>query len=66
MLTLERHVLVSILYIEKQCFPVTPLGECDELTVNEVFLQGFCDAMIMAWNLIDAINKGDDVVDHVQ
>ena len=49
----------------KQCFPVTPLGECDELTVNEVFLQGSCDAMIMAWNLIDAINKGDDVVDDV-
>ena len=30
-----------------------------------MFLQGSCDAMIMAWNLIDAINKGDDVISEV-
>ena len=28
--------------------------------MKEVFLQGSCDAMIMAWNLVDAINKRED------
>ena len=41
----------------KRCTPVTPLGECPAINVDEVFLQGSCDAMIMAWNLVDAINK---------
>ena len=37
--------------------PFTPLGEAPKIEVNEVFLQGSCDAMIMAWNLVDVINK---------
>ena len=45
----------------KQCIPMTPLGECEELTVKEVFLQGSCDAMIMAWNLVDVIIDGAEV-----
>ena len=49
----------------KRCTPVTPLGECPNLNVNNVFLQGSCDAMIMAWNLVDAINKSADVYDPV-
>ena len=48
------------------CKPYTPLGECPELLVKEVFLQGSCDAMIMAWNLMDAMNKTEsDVYDPV-
>ena len=43
----------------KECTPVTPLGEGLSFEINEVFLQGSCDAMIMAWNLVDAINKCD-------
>ena len=49
----------------KRCTPVTPLGECPTINVDEVFLQGSCDAMIMAWNLVDAINKSTDVYDPV-
>ena len=49
----------------KSCTPVTPLGESPEIDVNEVFLQGSCDAMLMAWNLVDAINKSSDVYDPV-
>ena len=33
--------------------------------MDEVFVQGSCDAMIMAWNLVDAINKSTDVYDPV-
>ena len=50
----------------KRCIPVTPLGECPIMNIREVFLQGSCDAMIMAWNLVDAINKDEgDVHDSV-
>ena len=49
----------------KKCTPITPLGECPDINVQEVFLQGSCDAMIMAWNLVDAINKSTDVNDPV-
>ena len=41
----------------KTCIPYTPLGECGELEVNRVFVQGSSDAMLMAWNLVDSINK---------
>ena len=34
--------------------------------MNEVFVQGSRDAMLMAWNLVDSINKGEsDVYDPV-
>ena len=50
----------------KTCTPVTPLGECPSIEVDKVFLQGSCDAMLMAWNLVDAINKEEtDVFDPV-
>ena len=49
----------------KRCSPVTPLGTCPDINVEEVFLQGSCDAMIMAWNLVDSINKSEDVLDPV-
>ena len=42
---------------EKTCTPCTPLGECGEISVDEVFVQGSSDAMLMAWNLVDSYNK---------
>ena len=45
---------------QKECTPVTPLGEGASFEIKEVFLQGSCDAMVMAWNLVDAINKRDE------
>ena len=44
----------------KICTPQTPLGKCSKLDVNEVFLQGSSDAMLMAWNVMDAVNKRED------
>ena len=41
----------------KKCTPYTPLGECGEIDVKEVFVQGSSDAMLMAWNLVDGLNK---------
>ena len=49
----------------KKCSPITPLGACPDINIEEVFLQGSCDAMIMAWNLVDSINKTEDVYDPV-
>ena len=49
----------------KECVPVTPLGEAMSIEVSEVFLQGSCDAMIMAWNLVDAVNKSQYFLDPV-
>ena len=50
----------------KECVPYTPLGNCKTIEVNRVFVQGSSDAMLMAWNLVDAINKKeDDVYDPV-
>ena len=42
--------------------PYTPLGEGRQIDVNEVFVQGSSDAMLMAWNLVDEINKENDVL----
>ena len=51
---------------EKTCTPCTPLGECGEISVDEVFVQGSSDAMLMAWNMVDSYNKGDmDMIDPV-
>ena len=50
----------------KECTPVTPLGEGIPMDVEEVFLQGSSDAMIMAWNLVDSLNKNEgDFLDPV-
>ena len=42
---------------QKLCVPQTPLGACGEIDVEEVFVQGSSDAMLMAWNLVDSYNK---------
>ena len=50
----------------KECVPYTPLGDCETIKVDKVFVQGSSDAMLMAWNLVDSINKKeDDVCDPV-
>ena len=50
----------------RNCIPYTPLGECKNIEMNEIFVQGSSDAMLMAWNLVDSINKGkSDVYDPV-
>ena len=45
---------------EKQCVPFTPSGPCNVIKVNNVFAQGSCDAVLMAWPLVDADNKQPD------
>jgi hypothetical protein len=49
----------------KRCIPYTPFGEGKEIDVNEVFVQGSSDAGMMGWNLVDAVNKEDDVYDPI-
>ena len=41
----------------KICIPSTPLGTCSEILMNEVFVQGSPDAVLMAWNMMDERNK---------
>ncbi len=42
---------------EKVCIPSTPLGDCGEIKIQQVFVQGSSDAMLMAWNMVDSYNK---------
>ena len=39
------------------CVPVIPSGTCSEIQMNKVFVQGSCDAVLMAWNHMDTLNK---------
>ena len=41
----------------KQCIPFVPSGECSPIEMHEVFVQGSCDAVLMAWPLMDAESK---------
>ena len=49
----------------KVCVPHTPMGETGVIQVKEVFVQGSSDAMLMAWNLMDSVNKSSDFNDPV-
>ena len=42
---------------EKVCVPHVPSGKCTPIEVRNVFAQGSCDAVVMAWPLMDADNK---------
>ena len=44
----------------EKCTPSTPLGKCSEITMDEVFVQGSTDAVLMAWNTMDSRNKRKD------
>ena len=41
----------------KVCVPVIPSGPCDDINVQQVFVQGSSDAALMAWNHMDSLNK---------
>ena len=41
----------------KVCVPIIPSGPCSKLDVNNVFVQGSSDAMLVAWNHMDTFNK---------
>ncbi len=41
----------------KKCIPYIPSGKCSEIVVKNVFVQGSTDAVLMAWNHMDAQNK---------
>ena len=42
---------------KKVCVPVIPSGKCSPIKVSNVFAQGSCDAVLMAWPLMDADSK---------
>ena len=39
------------------CVPVIPSGTCSKIQVKNVFVQGSSDAVLMAWNHMDTLNK---------
>ena len=39
------------------CIPVIPSGPCSEIEVERIFVQGSSDAVLMAWNHMDTLNK---------
>ena len=41
----------------KLCIPHVPSGKCSPINVHNVFVQGSCDAVLMAWPLMDADAK---------
>ena len=41
----------------KVCIPVIPSGPCSKINVQDVFVQGSSDAVLMAWNHMDMLNK---------
>ena len=41
----------------KTCVPVIPSGPCSKIGVKDVFVQGSSDAVLMAWNHMDSLNK---------
>ena len=50
----------------KICEPVTSMGKGKSLNMNEIFVQGSSDAVIMAWNLMDELNKKEeDIFDEI-
>ena len=42
---------------KRQCIPHIPSGECSPIEMNEIFVQGSCDAVLMAWPIMDAESK---------
>ena len=42
---------------KKTCVPCIPSGKCTPIEVQNVFAQGSCDAVLMAWPLMDADSK---------
>ena len=41
----------------RKCIPHLPSGQCSSIEMNEIFVQGSCDAVLMAWPIMDAESK---------
>ena len=41
----------------KVCIPVIPSGPCSKIKIEDVFVQGSSDAVLLAWNHMDSFNK---------
>ena len=41
----------------KVCIPYTPSGKCSPIEVEDLFEQGSCDAVLVAWPLMDSDSK---------
>ena len=41
----------------KTCVPHIPSGACNPINIENVFVQGSCDAVLVAWPLMDAYSK---------
>ncbi len=42
---------------KKTCIPHIPSGPCSQIEVENVFVQGCCDAVLVAWPMMDADSK---------
>ena len=42
---------------KKLCIPCIPSGKCTPIKMSNVFAQGSCDAVLMAWPLMDSDSK---------
>ena len=47
----------KMINMKKKCIPHIPSGKCSMIEMNEIFVQGSCDAVLMAWPIMDAENK---------
>ena len=43
----------------KKCVPHIPSGKCSPIEMRNVFVQGSCDAVLVAWPMVDAESKKD-------
>ena len=58
--------MYDIINKNKICEPITSMGKGKRLEIEEIFVQGSSDAVIMAWNLMDWMNKKEeDIFDEI-
>ena len=43
----------------KKCVPHIPSGKCSAIDMTNIFVQGSCDAVLVAWPMVDAVSKKD-------
>ena len=43
--------------LSKKCVPHIPSGKCSPIEMTNVFVQGSCDAVLVAWPMVDADSK---------
>jgi hypothetical protein len=41
----------------KKCVPHIPSGKCSPIDMENIFVQGSCDAVLVAWPMVDADSK---------